>query len=129
MDNFSSNKTQNTSNRFKPRKLRKPKIKKSPSATIKKTPEQKKQEKIAKLKEQVANLRRQKNEMRTAYRLAKKDTASAEFRGKLDAIDQKITQKMQQMRDTASNVVQKVGQAVAAPAVGAKRVWDEWELR
>lgn len=118
-NNYSSNKPVN---RFKPKKL------KRPSTSVKKDPRQVKQEKIARLKDQVAKLRQQKAAMRVAYQQKQRDTSAAEFRGKLDAIDQKITQKMQQMRDVAFDAVEVVKKVATAPAVATKRVWDDWEI-
>lgn len=125
---FSSNTSRpnsTTKNRFKPKKIT---LKRNTAAKPKKSPEQAKQEKLMKLKQQVADLRKQKAAMRTAYQQARRDQSSADFRGKLDAIDAKITQKMQQMRDVASDVAHKVGQVATAPARGAKYVWDQWEV-
>ena len=106
--------------KFKPKKFKAP--------SIRKTPEQVKQEKLNRLRTQIAKLRKQKSELRTQAQQQKRNIQAAEFRAKLDAIDAKITQKMQQMRDTASNVVQKVKDVATAPVVGAKRVWDDWEV-
>lgn len=120
---FSTNNSRPTSSR---RRNYSPKKYKSP--TIRQTPEQKKQDKLSKLRDQVAKLRKQKAELRTRAQQQKKNLQAAEFRAKLDAIDSKITQKMQQMRDTASNVFQKVKDVAVAPAVATKRVWDDWEI-
>ena len=122
--NFNTNTTKKPRakkvNRFKPRKFKNP--------VVKKTPEQIKQEKIQRLRDQIAKLRRKKAELRTQAQQQKKNLQAAEFRAKLDAIDAKITQKMQQMRDTASDVIQKVKDVATAPARGVKRVWDDWEV-
>ena len=95
---------------------------------IKRTPEQIKQDKINKLKTDITKLRQKKAVLRLELAQQRQNAKSAEFKARLDAIDQKVTEKMQQMRDVATGVVHKVGQVAASPATLAKRVWDDWQV-
>ena len=96
------------------------------------TPEQIKQDKINKLKNDITKLRQKKAVLRLELSQQRQNAKAAEFKARLDAIDQKVAEKMQQMRDTATGVVhqvgQKVGQVVSSPVTTAKRVWDDWQV-
>ena len=94
----------------------------------KRSPEQIKQDKINKLKMDITKLRQKKAVLRMELSQQRQNARSAEFKAKLDAIDQKVADKMQQMRDVTVGAARKVGQTLAAPGVLAKRVWDDWQV-
>lgn len=94
----------------------------------KRTPEQIKQDKLNKLKTDITKLRQKKAVLRLELAQQRQNAKAAEYKARLDAIDQKVTEKMQQMRDIATGVVHKVGQVAASPATLAKRVWDDWQV-
>lgn len=92
------------------------------------SPEQIKQDKINKLKTDITKLRQKKAVLRLELAQQRQNAKSAEFKARLDAIDQKVAEKMQDMRDIATGVAHKVGQVVASPVTTAKRVWDDWQV-
>lgn len=94
----------------------------------KRTPEQIKQDKINKLKTDITKLRQKKAVLRLELSQQKQNARAAEFKARLDAIDQKVAEKMQQMRDVATGVAHKVGEVVSSPVTTAKRVWDDWQV-
>ena len=94
----------------------------------KRTPEQIKQDKLNKLKTDITKLRQKKAVLRLELAQQRQNAKSAEYKARLDAIDQKVTEKMQQMRDIATGVVHKVGQVASSPVTLAKRVWDDWQV-
>lgn len=95
---------------------------------LKRSPEQIKQDKINKLKTDITKLRQKKAVLRLELAQQRQNAKSAEFKARLDAIDQKVAEKMQQMRDVATGVAHRVGQVVASPVTTAKRVWDDWQV-
>lgn len=108
----------------KPVKSRKAK---SQTSGIQKTPEQKKQEKLTKLKQDIAELRRKKAELRSERQKYAMDQRVQEFQRKLDALDNKINDKLARMREVTTGIVQKVGHAAKETALAPKRVWDNWK--
>lgn len=95
---------------------------------VRRTPEQIKQDKINKLKTDITKLRQKKAVLRLELSQQRQNAKSAEFKARLDAIDQKVAEKMQQMRDIATGVVHQVGKVVAHPVNTARRVWDDWQV-
>lgn len=94
----------------------------------KRTPEQIKKDKIDKLKADITKLRQRKAVLRMELSQQKQNARAAEIKARLDAIDRKVTEKMQEMRDIALGIANKVGEVVSSPVTTAKRVWDDWQV-
>ena len=92
--------------------------------TPRRSPEQVKQDKINKIKDDITKLRQKKAVLRLQLQQQQQNARSAEFKAKLDAIDQKVTDKMQQMRDIAAGAVRRLG----TPKDVAQRAWDNWRM-
>ena len=99
------------------------------------TPEQKRQDRTAKLRQEVNDLHQRKAEMRSRAQQRGEDINSPEFRAKMSAYDSKITSKMQRAREAASNFVQKAKEVAgntiekAKEVAGTpKQIWDDWEI-
>lgn len=95
---------------------------------VKRSPEQIKQDKINKLKTDITKLRQKKAVLRLELSQQRQNARAAEYKARLDAIDQKVAEKLQQMRDVAAGAARKVGQTLASPATLARRVWDDWQV-
>ena len=92
------------------------------------SPQQKKQAKMKKLRAEIADLRRQKNELRAKVARQELKMEINDLNDRLASYDDRITTKLQRLRDVAMDTGKAVGKVAAAPAIAAKRVWDDWRI-
>ena len=90
----------------------------------KRSPEQIKQDKINKIKDDITKLRQKKALLRLELQQQQQNARRAEFKARLDAIDQKVAEKMQDMRDVAMGAVRNL----RGPGEIAQRAWDNWRI-
>ena len=92
------------------------------------TSEEVKRDKLNQLKADITKLRQKKAVLRLELAQQRQNDRAMEYKARLDAIDQKVAEKMQQMRDIAFNAARAVGRTLAAPGTLAKRAWDDWQV-
>lgn len=92
------------------------------------TSEEVRRDEIVQLQNDITKLRQKKADLRLELAKEKKDLRDEAVRARFEAIDQKIADKMQQAREIAMGAVKAVGTVAAAPAIAAKRVWDDWQV-
>lgn len=95
---------------------------------VRRSPEEVKKAKLEELRADITKLRQKKAVLRLELQQQQSNARAAEYKARLDAIDQKVAEKMQQMRDIAVGAVKAVGRTLASPAILAKRVWDDWQV-
>lgn len=90
--------------------------------------EEVKKAKLEELRADITKLRQKKAVLRLELQQQQSNARAAEYKARLDAIDQKVAEKMQQMREVAIGAARAVGRTLAAPGTLAKRVWDDWQV-
>ena len=95
---------------------------------VRRSPEEVKRAKIEELRADITKLRQKKAVLRLELQQQQSNARAAEYKAKFDAIDQKVAEKMQQMREIALGAARAVGRTLASPATLAKRVWDNWQV-
>ena len=88
------------------------------------SPEEVKREKLNKLRNDITKLRQRKAVLRLELSQQRQNMRAEEYRARLDALDQKVADKLQQMRDVTTNAVRRLG----GPVEIGKRVWDNWRI-
>ena len=92
------------------------------------SPEEVKKAKLEELRADIVKLRQKKAVLRLELQQQKSNARAAEYKARLDAIDQKVAEKLYQMRELAIGAARAVGRTLAAPGILAKRVWDDWQV-